>query len=197
MHEIIHCKGKISSTWQVIEDMIPSKKNKSNTYFFDNLKDKAKEFNHFFSGVGETTYNRSQELLKAHPDSAVPCNDSNNDPCHLFRPESVDTNTVILTIKHLNKTRSVVSDGISLRFLQDALCVIASYLTCIINTFLVTGTFPTQRKHALVVPLFKSADTSVVNRQLQTHMFATHCFKDTRENSCYPTFMLFRKQTPF
>ncbi len=148
-NEIINCKGKTSSTWQVIEDMIPSKKNKSNTYFFDNLKNKAEEFNHF-SGVGETTYNRSQELLEAHSDSAVPCNDSSNDPCHLFRPEPVDTNTVILTIKHLNKTRSVGSDGISLRFLQDALCVIASYLTCIINT-------------------------SLVNRQLQTHIFATHC----------------------
>ncbi len=72
-------------------------------------------------------------------------------------------NTVILTIKHLNKTRSVGSDGISLRFLQDALYVIAAYLTCIINTSLVTGIYPTQWKHAVIMPLFKSGNTNIVN----------------------------------
>ena len=65
-NEISNCKGNISSTWKVIKEMIPNQKNKSNTYVFDNLKDKAEEFNHFFSGVGETTYHCSQELIGAH-----------------------------------------------------------------------------------------------------------------------------------
>ncbi len=58
-NEISNCKGKISSIWQVINEMIPGQKNKSNSYTFDKLKDKAEELIHFFSGVGETPYNRS------------------------------------------------------------------------------------------------------------------------------------------
>ncbi len=142
-NEIINCKGKTSSTWQVVKEIIPSQKNKSNTYAYDNVKEKAEEFNNFFSSVGETTYNRSQELLGANSNLTINLNDSNTDPTHHFRPEPVSINTVILTIKHLNKTRSVGSDGILLRFLQDALYVIAVYLTCIINTSLVIGIHPT------------------------------------------------------
>lgn len=89
--------------------MIPTVKSKSNTCASDDLKDKAEEFTHFFSGVGETTYICSQELLGAHSVLAIPYNDSNNDPCLFFRPEPVDANIVILTIKYLNKIRSVVS----------------------------------------------------------------------------------------
>lgn len=70
-NEIIYCKGKLSFTWQAIEVLIPSIKNKSNTFAFDNLKDTAEEFNNLFSGVGETTYNRSQELLGAHFDLCI------------------------------------------------------------------------------------------------------------------------------
>ncbi len=79
------------------------------------------------------------------------------------RPQPVDVNTVILTIKHLNITCSVGSDGIPLRFLEDALYVIVFYKTCIINSSLVTGKFPTQWKHANVIPVFKSGDINVVN----------------------------------
>ena len=81
-NEIINCKGKISSTWQTIEEMIPCQKNKSNTYAFDNLKDKVEEFSHFF--CGETTYNRSQELLGTYSDSTIHHNDSDSDSSLLF-----------------------------------------------------------------------------------------------------------------
>ena len=40
--------------------------------------------------------------------------------------------------------------------LRDALPVIAPYLTCIINTCIVTGVFPTAWKHSLVTPIHKS-----------------------------------------
>ncbi len=135
--EIINCQGKISSTWQAIEDMIHSKKKKkkkkkkkSNTYAFDNLKDKAEKFNNF-SGVGETTSNLSQQPLGDHSVIIIPHNDSDIETRLLFRSQLVDINTVILTIKRFNKTRSFGSDSITLRFLQDALYVMASYMTCI------------------------------------------------------------------
>ena len=80
-----------------------------------------------------------------------------------FMPQPVDTDTAILTVKDLNTTTSVSSDNIGLRFLRDALCVILPFLTCIINTSIVTGVFPAAWKHALVVPLFKHGDRDCVN----------------------------------
>ncbi len=81
----------------------------------------------------------------------------------VFRPHPVGTETVILTIKSLNETSSVGSDGIPMKFIKDALYVIAFYLTCIVNTSIVTGIVPTAWKHALVIPLFKSGDVSDFN----------------------------------
>ncbi len=80
-----------------------------------------------------------------------------------FRPQPVDTNTVILTVKDLKQTNSVESDDIQLKFIKDALYVIAFYLTCIINTFLVTGVFLTAWKHAIVVPVYENGDAENVN----------------------------------
>ncbi len=80
----------------------------------------------------------------------------------IFRQQPVDVETVILTIKSLNETRGFGSDGISLKFIKDSLYVTAFYLTCIINTSIITGMFPSW-KHALVVPLFKSGDTNYLN----------------------------------
>ena len=80
-----------------------------------------------------------------------------------FRPQPVDVSTVILTVKALNDTSSVGSDGILLKFVRDALYVVALYLTCIINTSIVTGVFPDAWKHAIVVPIFKNGDFNNVS----------------------------------
>ena len=47
-----------------------------------------------------------------------------------------------------------------MKFLKDALSIIVSYITCIINTSIVTGVLPAACKHSLVIPLFKSGDIS-------------------------------------
>ncbi len=73
-----------------------------------------------------------------------------------FRPQPVDTNTVILTVKDLKQTNYVGSDEIQLKFVKDALYITAFYLTCITNTSLVTGVFPNAWKHAIVVPVHKN-----------------------------------------
>ncbi len=89
-------------------------------------------------------------------------NTGNVDNEYVFRPHPVHTETVILTIKSLNDTKSVGCDGIPMRFIKDSLYVIAFYLTCIINTSIVTGTFPSFWKHDVVVPLFKGSDVNDV-----------------------------------
>ncbi len=57
---------------------------------------------------------------------------------NMFRPEPVAVETVILTIKSLNETRSVGCDGISLNFIRDSLYMIVFYLTVIVSTSLTT-----------------------------------------------------------
>ncbi len=125
--------------------------------------DKAEEFNMFFSDIGKTTYERTQHSLLAPHDTTV----NNHDPVvrkgACFRPEPVDTDTVILTIKSLKETKAVGSDGIPLRFLIDLLPVIISYITCIIYTSLATGIFSKAWKHAMVVALYKSGDSNSIN----------------------------------
>ncbi len=126
------------------------------------MSDKTEEFNKFSSNIGKATYERTQHSLRGPHDRTV----SNHNPVlregACFRPEPVDTDTVILTIKSLKETKAVGSDSIPLRFLKDALPVIISCLTCIINAYLATVTFPTACKHALVVTLFKSGDINSV-----------------------------------
>ncbi len=48
-------------------------------------------------------------------------------------------------------------------FIKDSVYVTAFYLTCIINTSIITGMFPSSWKHALVISLFKSGDTNYLN----------------------------------
>lgn len=67
----------------------------------------------------------------------------------------VDTITIN---KQLKNTISYISDGIPSRFIKDSLPVIKGYLTCIINTSVVTNHFPAAWKHATVLPIFKSGE---------------------------------------
>ncbi len=116
------------------------------------MSDKAEKFNKFFSNISITTYERTQHSLLGPHDTTVNNPVLREGAC--LRPEPVDTDIVILTIKDLKETKAVGSHGIPLRFLIDALPVIISYIACMINTSLVTGVFPKAWKHAMVVPLF-------------------------------------------
>ena len=128
--------------WKVVGEVIPKQNNKHNGYGFDKISDKAEEFNSFFSSVSESTFRRSQEELESESEFVADRPHFNSNVNSAFRPKPVDANTVILTVKHLNTTTSIGSDGIALRFLRDALCVIVLFLTCIVNTSVVTGVFP-------------------------------------------------------
>ena len=156
-------KGNSSATWKIIGEIVPNQKHKSSPCNFDDPGEKADEFSDFFSKVGERTYERSQEQLKDKDYVLPEHNYYTTDTDSAFRPKTVDINTVILTIKSLNSTTSVGSDDISLQFLKDGLGMIISHLTCIINTSIVTGKFPSAWKHALVVPLFKNGDPNCVS----------------------------------
>ncbi len=124
---------------------------------------RLKNLHFFFSNIGKTTYERTQHSLCGPHDITV----NNSNPVlregACFKAEPVDTDTVILTIKNLKETKAVGSDGIPLRFLKDAMPIMISYITYIINISLVTDIFPKAWKHAVVVPLLKCGDINSVN----------------------------------
>ena len=107
-------RGDSSATWKIIGEIVPNQKRKPNTYTFDNLGEKAEEFNVFFSKVGQNTYKRSQELLQNEEILPFSQHCSIADTNSAFRAKPVDSNTIILTIKSLNSTSSIGSDDISL-----------------------------------------------------------------------------------
>ena len=157
-------RGNSSAIWNLIKELVPNKKKDSDAQKFDDVLVKAEEFNNFFANVGKTTYNLTQQILpSSYSSSSDLCTTKITCNSMKFRPQPVDINTIILTVKGLNETRSVGSDGISLKFVKDSLCIIAFYLTFIINTSIVTGVFPQDWKNAYVIPLFKKGDFNDVN----------------------------------
>ena len=157
-------RGNTSATWNTVKDLIPNKRQPNNCSF-DNAIMKAEEFNEFFANVGKNTFESTQISLhgnttrNSQPDPPYSTVSTNNP----FKPQPVDTNTVILTVKHLRNTKSYGSDNISLRFIKDSLFMIAFYLTHIINTSIVTGVFPNAWKNSIVTPLHKNGDTEAVS----------------------------------
>ena len=87
---------------------------------------------------------------------------TNETTSEFFRPHPIDLTTLILIIKDLKPTNSVGSDGIQYRFLIDSLPVTIFYILIIINTSIVTGTYPDPWKYPFVIPIHKDGDTEKV-----------------------------------
>ncbi len=153
--ELNNSKNSSTNKWNIIKEIIPHQKNSSEDYIFLDKEAKAKEFNNFFANIGKNTF---ELIQKSFSDSDLTCPDLSphcDNRQVTFRPQPVDVETVILTIKSLNVTKSVGCDGISLNFIRDCLYMIAFYLTVIVNTSLTTEVYPEIWKHTIVIPLFK------------------------------------------
>ena len=144
-------------------NIIPSKGNAGNDFGHTDDTIKAEELNEAFVNVGKRTFEKTLTELNNVNDKQGTLNRDNTVYTQLFRPEPVDANTVILTIKHLKNTNSTGSDGISLRHIRDSLPVTIEYITTIINTSIVTGKFPSLWKNATVTPIYKHGDRNDVN----------------------------------
>ncbi len=85
---------------------MPSKKVINNTCGHGNTLEKVEELNELFVNVGKRSYEKTQSQLD-YVNSNQEASRYNSAHEHLFRPEPVDANTVILPIKHLKNTNSV------------------------------------------------------------------------------------------
>ena len=160
--ELRNCGNNSSKKWKIAKQLIPDKKSNSNSCMYDNVPEKANDFNEFFSNVGKVTYEETQRDLERGFNDGIIRNDTETPGIEKFRPKPVTVDTVILTFKQLNETNAVGSDDIGFKFLKDSFIILAFYITIILNTSIVTGVCPSLWKHALVLPFFKSGDPNEV-----------------------------------
>lgn len=160
-------RGNHKAIWKTIRELIPNNKNNAKpqdkTDDKESKKQTANHFNTFFANVGKNTFEKSQRHLGDTPETQHSIHTHSQvdiNPASLFRPEPTDWQTVTLTIAHMKNSDSCGSDGFTLSYLKDSLPVIIPYLTCIINTSIVTGIFPTKWKHSIVVPIIKSGSAN-------------------------------------
>ena len=133
--------------------IVPYKRSKPEEHFHEDIKDNVEEFN---------THEKIQSTLLGNNAFQLHKRNIVHLGIKVFRPQPVDVNSIVLTIKDINDSKSVGTDNIPLKFIMDALYGIAFYLTIIINTSIVTGVFPTAWKHTIVVPIFKAGDVDNV-----------------------------------
>ena len=124
----------------MIKSLVP--KSNSQTPNYENVEEKADEFNSYFANVGREAFEKSQENANNNNNNNnriknqnLPLN-SNNITNEYFRPNPVNMDTVILTMKQLNETNAFGSDGIPYRFIKDSLQDNIFYITLIVNTSL-------------------------------------------------------------
>ena len=160
LHE---CKGNSKATWQTVREIIPKNVNNTLDSEYDNISEKAEEFNHFFANVGKKAFLESQEDSLNTTTAFDRPIDSDASENPKFRPSPVDIDTVISTFNQLRNTNACGSDGIPFRFLKDSLPVTIFYITIIVNTSIVTGLYPDPWKFPQVIPFHKSGDKDSVN----------------------------------
>ena len=157
------CGKNSAKKWNAIKGLLPDKKKNIQSNNFDDLESKAEEFNEYFSKVGQKAFEKTQENINTRVDVMQRTSDLRSDNVNLFKPQPVTIETVILTFKQIRDTNAVGTDDITFRFLRDSLPIMAFYLTIIINTSIVTSSFPSLYKHSLISPIFKSGDPDDVN----------------------------------
>nr|XP_027215167.1 uncharacterized protein LOC113808036 [Penaeus vannamei] len=119
----------------------------------------VENFYNFFANVGKEAYEKSRENLPVQESEEIITNANDEiQNANIFRLNPVDCNTAILTIESLKESNSYDSDGISYRFIKDSLPVIVFYIKVILNTSIVTNTFPDSWKLSHVIPLYKGCD---------------------------------------
>lgn len=158
--KLLENRGNTAATWRILKELVPNKNNKDCVTPIDEggIENKVEVFNDFFANVGKQTFEDTQCHLKDTDRWQYTVHEESTHSTRMFRPNPIDSPTIILTIMNMKHTYSYGSDGIPLRFIKDSLPVIIPYLTCIINTSIVTGVVPASWKHAIVVPVHKSGD---------------------------------------
>ena len=155
---------------------MPHKKPKK-SFNYENPAETAESFNDFFANVGKNTYeevmsehNRissgmhktpvMQEPMPEPTGPTFPSQSSLPKTDQMWSPSPVSRLEIVSAIYSLKNTNSYGDDGIALQYLKDGLEIILPYLQLLINTSIVTNTFPLKWKHALIKAIHKKGEVN-------------------------------------
>jgi hypothetical protein len=162
-------------TWEILKEAMNSQKvnNKIesiliNNKTFNNSPKKAKEFNNFFSNIGESISNTINPTT-LDPTDFIPPNPT---PPNLeLGPTSPAT--VFETIKNFTSKTSIDIDGLSTQLLKQIAHVICVPLFHIFNLSINQGIFPCKFKISRTVPIFKSGNPELCDNYRPISLLST------------------------
>ena len=158
-------KFNMKKTWAIMNELLGNDSVKSKLPNFitvnnTSITDKniiANEFNTFFSEIGYKT-GQQVPLSPTHFSEYLP-----NYVPHTMFVRPVSSSTVINTTLSLKSKSSSGHDDISTKLLKASISSIAEPITHIINLSLTEGKMPKELKIAKVIPVYKSAETTLLN----------------------------------
>ncbi|XP_065639566.1 uncharacterized protein LOC136072311 [Hydra vulgaris] len=163
-NKLLELKGNCKKTWDAIKEILGKQKihNKAlpsvitvdGTQISD-VKSVATKFNEFFVNIGPNLASKIKHT-PAHFLSYL----SKSDKSLAFK--KLTGKEIDDSIKKLNKNKTTGYDAISASIIKDCYELIKDVLLDIFNKSLKTGVFPEKMKVAIITPIFKSGDKSLV-----------------------------------
>ena len=155
-------EGNPKKFWQSIHQVIPGKKSKfkecinlkdQNDKSFQNNEEAANYMNDFFTNIGPSL---AKKFDKPWVYTGLD---------YMSELHEIETNTdeLLQYIRAINITKSSAIDYLSSRILKDAFTCLIDQFTHLVNASLSQGTFPSDWKNAIVIPLPKEGDLSRPN----------------------------------
>ena len=163
-NSITENKGNIKKTWDILKQAIGKVRDKSGIHTnieINGIKENDKQviaegFNNFFSTIGKQT-SQNVPHVNTNYTSYMP-----NPTLNSIFIEPVTEDQVLHAATKLKPKSSYGHDQISSKLLKVTLPIIIKPITHIINTSLTTGIVPKSMKTARVIPIFKSAEPSIM-----------------------------------
>jgi hypothetical protein len=156
---------KATEIWKIANEI--SKPSGNNTItltegnsVIDDESEVAEKFNKFFIDKIKKLRGKLENLPKSDPLSKM--KEHLGERKLQFKLRTVTSNQVRKIIKNLKNTNSTGTDTISTKVVKAAMEVLAEPLTCIVNTSIMSGTFPDMWKLAKVIPILKKGDSKLV-----------------------------------
>ena len=165
-NQISKCKKNSGALWKIIHQTLPKKERSKPVYTKDNTK-VADDFNTYFATVGKNTAQAVKKLsedknIQPYINSPYLSNPAFRCP-DAFKFVAVSEDEILRTIMSIPINKSPGPDKINMRIIRDSLPYILTPVTNIINSSLLSSTYPDSWKLAEVVPIPKEGNYEIAS----------------------------------
>ena len=166
--QISKCKKNSGALWKIIHQTLPKKERSKPVYTKDNTK-VADDFNTYFATVGKNTAQAVKKLsednnIQPYINSPYLSNPAFRCP-DAFKFVAVSEDEILRTIMSIPINKFPGPDKINMRIIRDSLPYILTPVTniIIINSSLLSSTYPDSWKLAEVVPIPKEGNYEIAS----------------------------------